>query len=252
MSPLPVERSGYELEARGIPGMLPAVYDLALRLGADPRPLAAVVHLTQAGRMRASAKARWITFRARQSMRVRTCEFDWRAHAGFGGFLSARDALSAEAGHFEVRALGLFRLVNAEATLELRRGQAMRYLAELAWAPDAILHNPELRWRCDGPDSFVVGVGIGAAAVEVVLDLDREGRIAGAFAPDRPRAEKKTFVPTPWRGRFCEYTCRSGRWVPAFGEVAWEIDGHEFVYWQGALETWEVSNQTTESRARSS
>jgi hypothetical protein len=47
----------------------------------------------------------------------------------------------------DVRALGLIPIVRAERTPALQRGQLMRYLAELAWAPDAILHNTELRWR---------------------------------------------------------------------------------------------------------
>ena len=28
-------------------------------------------------------------------------------------------------------------------------------------------------------------------------------------------------------------------WIPFAGEVAWEIDGKEEVYWQGRIETWE-------------
>jgi len=62
----------------------------------------------------------------------------------------------------------------------------MRYLAELPLAPDAILHNAELHWREAGPDKLAVSAGSGETVSEVVLSLDSEGRVGGAFAPDWP------------------------------------------------------------------
>jgi hypothetical protein len=120
------------------------------------------------------------------------------------------------------------------------RGELMRYLAELAWAPHAILLNTALRWRADGPDTLAVSAGAGETACEVLLSLDSAGRIAGAFAADRPRSATTSFQPTPWRGRFSDYRDHFGMWLPFAGEVAWEIDGKENVYWQGHVETWEA------------
>jgi hypothetical protein len=73
----------------------------------------------------------------------------------------------------------------------------MRYLAELAWAPDAILLNTALRWREEGLDMLAVSAGSVETASEVLLSLDSEGRIAGAFAPDRPRSATPPILPTP-------------------------------------------------------
>lgn len=78
------------------------------------------------------------------------------------------------------------------------------------------------------------------AASEVLLSLDINGRIAGTFAPDRPPAATAPVLPTPWRGRFSDYRDQIGMWLPFAGEVAWEIDGKEKVYWQGHVETWEA------------
>jgi len=116
----------------------------------------------------------------------------------------------------------------------------MRYLAELPWAPDAILLNTDLRWRKDGPDTLAVSAGSGETASEVVLSLDSDGRIAGGFAPDRPRSAVAPILPTPWRGRFSDYRRHNDRWLPFAGEVAWEIDGKEIVYWQGRIDRWET------------
>jgi hypothetical protein len=113
-------------------------------------------------------------------------------------------------------------------------------LAELPWVPDAILQNTELRWRKDGPDTLAVSAGSGETTSEVVLSLDSEGRIAGGFAPDRPRAAEPPILPTPWRGRFSDYRRHNERWLPFAAEVAWEIDGKAIVYFQARIERWEM------------
>jgi hypothetical protein len=154
--------------------------------------------------------------------------------------ISARDALADGEGRLDVTALGLIPLARAVPSPALVRGELMRYLAELAWAPDAIVHNSELRWRVDGPDTLAVSAGSGETASEVLLSLDSEGRIAGAFAPDRPRSAAAPCLPTPWRGRFSDYRRHENRWLPFAGEVAWEIEGKEIVYWQGRLVSWKA------------
>lgn len=92
------------------------------------------------------------------------------------------------------------------------------------------------RWRVDGPDQLVVISGDGETAAEVMLRLDSEGRIDGAFAPDRPRSATAPILPTPWRGGL-----RLSPSQPLLAsirrEVASEINGKEEVYWQGCIET---------------
>ncbi len=222
---------------------LPAsVYDLALRLGADPKSEPRDVRLTQTGRMKTALDAKsWMSFTATQTISARKCEFDWLARAGPLGIISAQDALAAGEGRFDVTALGFIPIARAAHTPALVRGELMRYLAELPWAPDAILHNAELRWRRDGPDALAVSAGSGETKSEVLLSLDSDGRIAGAFASDRPRSATAPILVTPWRGRFSEYRCHNDRWIPFAGEVAWEIDGKEIVYWEGRLVSWNLN-----------
>lgn len=216
-----------------------AVYDLALRLGVAPGDRRTGVRLTQTGRMKRSLDAdAWMSFTATQTISTQACEFDWRARAGPFGLVSARDALKEGEGQFDVTALGFVPIVRAKRSSALMRGELMRYLAELAWAPDAILRNTALRWRVDGPDKLTVSAGSGDAAAEVVLSLDSEGRIVGSFAPDRPRSASAPFLPTPWQGRFSDYRQHDGLWIPFAGEVAWMIDGKEEIYWQGYIEQW--------------
>lgn len=153
--------------------------------------------------------------------------------------ISARDALVGGEGRFDILALGFIPIARAQHTSALVRGELMRYLAEIPWAPEAILSNPSLRWREDGPQTLWVGAGTGDTASEVRLTLDSEGRIAGSFAPDRPRSAVEPVLPTPWRGRFSDYRRHGDLWLPFAGEVGWEIGGKEVPYWQGRIEHWE-------------
>jgi len=218
-----------------------AVYDLAVRLGVKPDDDRSTVALTQTGRIKRNIETEsWMAFTATQTISARACEFDWRAHAGPLGMISARDALKDDEGRFDIMALGVIPIARAEHSAALMRGELMRYLAELAWAPQAIFLNTALRWRADSPDTLAVSAGTGDTTSQVLLNLDTDGRIAGAFAPDRPRSATAPFLPTPWRGRFSDYRHHNGYWIPFAGEVAWEIDGKEEVYWQGHVKTWET------------
>jgi hypothetical protein len=114
----------------------------------------------------------------------------------------------------------------------------MRYLAELPWNPDAILHNGTLRWTEDGPDNFLVSPALSMVSAEVKLTMDGNRRIVEASAPDRPREVNGKFVPTPWLGRFFGYERRQGRLIPMRAEVAWIIEGVETICWEGRIEDW--------------
>ena len=214
-----------------------AVRDLAQRLGA--KGCDEHVRLAQHGRMRQDTSAAWMKFRAGQSISTTSCAFEWRARTGPLGMVSVRDALVDGEGALDVRLLGLIPVAHMSATPAITRGELMRYLAELALAPDIILCNAALGWRSDGPDRLIVSAGVGNTAAEVILSLDGEGRIASVFAENRPRAVRADTVPTPWRGRFRDYRQHHGFWLPFAADVSWIVNGTEFIYWEAQVETWD-------------
>ena len=218
-----------------------AVYNLALRLGVKPEDRQPSVKLTQTGRIKRSLDSQsWMAFTATQTISMRNCEFDWRAKVGPLGVISVRDAYQDGAGALSVKGFGIIPIVRAASSVALTRGELMRYLAEIAMAPDAILGNAALRWREVSPDTLTVSAGTGENTAEVSISLDNDGRITGCFAPDRPRSTTAPFLPTPWRGRFSDYRQHDGRWLPFAGEVAWEIDGKELPYFRCRIEDWEA------------
>lgn len=228
-----------EIKQHGRPSLPAAVHDLAIRLGVRPGDPSSGVRLTQIGRMQANIRSEaWMAFTASQTISTQSCSFDWRARAGPLGLISGRDALISGEGRFDIMVLGFIPLARAAHTAALVRGELMRYLAEIAWAPHAILDNHTLRWKVMDADTLAVSAGTGETTCRVVLSLDGAGRIAGAFAPDRPRNAVVPTLETPWRGRFSDYRLHRDLWLPFAGEVGWEIDGQPQTYWQCRLDQW--------------
>jgi hypothetical protein len=111
------------------------VVALAIRLGADVK--SERVHLTQRGTMTEGPEKSWMRFSATDAIELATTAFDWRARTGPLPCLTVIDRLSPEDARSEVRLLGMLPLARSPSDeAALRKGQIMRYLAELPWAPD--------------------------------------------------------------------------------------------------------------------
>lgn len=148
------------------------VAELARKLGADGD--CRVVQLSQLGRMSSGPSSRWMCFRALDEIETSATAFDWEARFGPLSCLRVLDRLSPEAAASELRFLG-FRLSGAPADeTALRKGQIMRYLAELAWAPDAILCNRSLEWQVR-EDGFRVSHPSARGRILVEIQLDEGG-----------------------------------------------------------------------------
>ncbi len=230
-----------------------AVHDLALRLGAHEAEVAGQTVLTQEGEMKLSlASGRWHAFSARQTMAVTSCAFSWHARFWPFGYLSVTDALQAGRGQLDVTALGVIPLVRSSASVALTKGEMQRYLAELPFAPDAMLHNRALSWRVVDDNQIAVSCGPAAMQTEVTFALNADGWVASATAYDRPRSATTPHLPTPWRGEFSDYRQQQGRWIPFAGQVAWVIDGVEVPYWRGVLSRWGMATPPIAAPAVSS
>ncbi|MFG3593267.1 DUF6544 family protein [Bradyrhizobium sp. RDI18] len=220
--------------------ILPAeVAALASRLGADGKPDR--VHLTQYGTMTEGPGKPWMRFSATDTIELATTAFDWRARTGPLSCLTIVDQLSQRSARSELRLFGIFPLARSpfdEAAL--RKGQVIRYLAEIPWAPDVIVRNTSLQWTVR-----TRGVSVHQSSpfgrFNVDLDLDAEGRIGGVSAMDRPRLEDGRFVERAWRGRFSDYRLHCSRWIPFKGEVSWAIDGGFTTVWRADLAAWQLT-----------
>jgi hypothetical protein len=201
------------------------------------------VRLRQRGRMWTRPGGPPLAFRAVHEMSATRVAFRWRARLGPGPLrpLAVVDACDGGDGYLEGRIAGL-RAFRAEGP-EVARGEAMRYLAELAWVPGALLANPALEWAELGVAEAEVATTTRGGRAAVRLGFEGAGDLLRATAPDRPRAEGDRFLPTPWRGEFWDHRDAGGLRVPRRAEAAWELPEGRFVYWRAEITGVEVARR---------
>lgn len=197
-----------------------------------------MVRVHQTGEVWKKPGARAMDFEAIEDFAVERVAFSWRARFPIVGPLAIKviDGFTDGAGQLRVSLLGI--PLQTQTGRETNRGEAMRYLAELAWAPQAIAANRELEWR--NVDERTVEVECGVAEGKAVRwEFNEAGDLVRATGV-RPFPVGKTFVASHWGGNFDEYEDFAGTRVPAFGEAWWQLPEGRFVYWRGRIEALEL------------
>jgi hypothetical protein len=198
------------------------------------------VRVTQAGEMWLRPGGRPLRFDAVEEFAVDEVAFSWRARFPIVPLVSLRvlDGYAAGEGQLAARLFG-FPLLRGrgQATAE---GEAMRYLAELSWVPQAMAVNRQLEWLELDRQTVEVATRVGTARVAVRLELDAEGDIVGASTDARPRPEGKRIVPRPWGGVFADYAVVRGIRIPRQAEVRWGLPEGRFTYWRGKVTSLEL------------
>ena len=223
------------------------IRDFARRAGvpATNAPLSASFH--QLSEMRMNPEDAWIKLRAEEVMSAQKLGFVWYAEQKRSIFVMMRvvDALVDGSGTLNVRLLGSLPLVDLGGP-GTDKAELMRYLAELPWVPDALLHNPNLRWREIEPDLIEVEAGAGDALAKIRFRLDGAGDIVEMEADARARSEGSEVVQRPWRASYRDYKTIEGafagetgyRRIPTRAEVGWILDDGYFAYWRGQIATY--------------
>ncbi|MDQ2092388.1 DUF6544 family protein [Marimonas arenosa] len=222
---------------------LPAAVRAFARRGLSGQaPLAGRIRLEQAAEMELQPGGGWQAITARQTIGVSETGFVWEAWQSKGPLLLVRviDAFTAGHGRLQVRLLGSVPVARA-AGPEVDRGEAMRYLAELPWAPDAILLNRDLRWRVLESGEIEVLLKIGPSDAVVRFELDASGDLAVMRAEARYAGEVGgAALYKDWEGRFTDYGEIGGRRIPRRGEVGYMVDGVYQPYWRGRITGYRV------------
>lgn len=222
----------------------PVVADFARRAGAKPGSALRVATFAQDGELRLRQGGRFAPTVAWQAIALGRAGFVWDARQSLGPVRVLRvvDAFVGAEGVLDARLFGsvpVARLSGGELTL----GEAFRYLAELPWAPDAILGNPDLAWRVTGPDTVEVRLATQGGTARVTFRLDAAGDIVGMEAKGRPaRDGAGRMVRLDWQGRFGDYRQIGPRRLPEFGEVGYVWPGHGYEpYFRGRIRDYRLA-----------
>jgi hypothetical protein len=178
---------------------------------------------------------RKLEFSAVQELAVRTVEFEWRAAFGPNPLVRVIvvDRFRGGEGSMSAKVWGLIPASRSSGP-DTDRGEAMRYLAELPWVPQAISANPGLSWRELDGGTLEVSTLVSGRAASVHLSFDEAGLVRTASGI-RPRLAGRTAIDTPFTGRFGDYIELGGIRVPGSGEVSWDLPEGPFTYWRGEV-----------------
>jgi hypothetical protein len=110
----------------------------------------------------------------------------------------------------------------------------VRYLAEAAWLPTALVPSEAVVWQAiDDARARVTLTDRGTSAT-VDVAFGERGEIERVSA-NRFRDVHGTPVLTTWAGRFMEYARIDGMMIPTAAEVAWIIAGEPVPVWRGRI-----------------
>jgi hypothetical protein len=222
-------------ELEGLPQPVQGFFRAVLSEG---QPMVAGVQVQHSGRFRmGDAGDKWKPFTSNQQIVTRRPGFDWEGRIAMMPGLRVRvhDAYIAGEGLLHASLFGLMALARVSGTGALAEGELMRFLAEAAWYPTALLPSQGVRWEAVDDRSARATLTDGSLSVAMLFAFAESGLIATVRAEARGRMVSGKVIGTPWEGRFWNYAERDGMRVPLVGEVAWLLADGPKPYWRGRI-----------------
>lgn len=222
-------------ELEGLPAPVQRFFRTVLQ---DGQPLVTGAQVWHSGTFNVGeATNRWTAFTSNQQVITQRPGFDWNGTVMFMPGLTVRvhDAYVNGEGVLQAKLLGLFSLVNLRGDGDVAEAELMRFFAEAAWYPTALLPSQGVRWEALDDHHARGTLSDDTITVTMLFSFDERGRIDTVRANARGRMVGGTVVATPWQGRFWDYGARAGMQVPLAGEVAWLLPEGTKPYWRGRI-----------------
>jgi Family of unknown function (DUF6920) len=222
-------------EFDGLPAPVQRFFRSVLK---DGQPMVAGVTVRHGGTFNLGETTdRWKRFTSHQRVVTRRPGFDWDARIAMMPGLQVRvhDAYVSGEGILHATLFGLFSLVNLRGTGDVAEGELMRFFAEAAWYPTALLPSQGVRWEPVDDRSARGTLTMGTITLTMLFTFGQQGLLDTVRAEARGRMVGGTVVPTPWEGRFWNYDDRAGMRVPLDSEVAWLLPDGAKPYWRGRI-----------------
>jgi hypothetical protein len=227
-------------ELEGLPAPVQRYFRAVLREG---QPLIASAALAHVGTFNIGVGGdQWRPFHSRQRAVMRRPGFVWDGSVQMwpGVPIRVHDAYIDGVGSLSAALLGLFTFADRRGEGdELARGELMRFLAEAAWYPTALLPSQGVGWEGVDAGSARATLSDGPLRVSLLFRFDAQGLVESVRADARGRMVGRDMVMMPWEGRWSGYEERHGVRVPSTGEVAWLTPEGRLPYWRGRLESLE-------------
>jgi hypothetical protein len=205
----------------------------------ERQPIVTTVNVTHSGTFNmGDSEEKWVPFSSTQYVITQRPGFVWDARIQMapGLVVYVYDAYVAGEGALTAKILGILTVMEQPNTPELAQGELMRFFAEGAWYPTALLPSQGVRWEAINDKQASAKITDGSTEVKLVVNFNEEGLISSIYSDGRYRAVDGVQVATPWQGRFWDYEWRDGILVPLEGEVAWLLPEGPKPYWRGRIQ----------------
>jgi hypothetical protein len=232
----PTSPTRYESrELAGLPAPVQRYFRAVLKEG---QPIIAAVTLEHVGTFNLSATdEQWKPFTSQQRIVIHRPGFVWDAQVSMlpGVAVRVHDSYVAGEGLLRAAVLGLFTVADLHGGGEIARGELMRFFAEAAWYPTALLPSQGVRWTAVDDRSANATIVDGPLTLTLLFRFNDAGLIDSFRAEARGAMVGKKMVMVPWDGSWSNYQARDGMTVPITGEVAWLRPEGRKPYFRGAI-----------------
>ena len=219
---LPAPAGHYDArEIIGLPAPVQLYFRAVLK---DGQPFIATATFELAGTINMSATGeQWKPFTSMQRAVIHRPGFLWNGRVAMLPGLAAHvhDSYIAGTGGLHAAMLGLFTVAEVQGGGEIARGELMRYFAEMAWYPTALLPSQGVRWEAVDDRSAHATLVDAQLTLTLLFRFDEAGLITSVHADARGAGVGKDMVMLPWECSVSSYQMRDGMMVPTRGEAAW-------------------------------
>ncbi len=179
----------------------------------------------------------WQPFTSDQLVVTNPRGFIWDASIRMapGMKVSVVDAYVAGRGVLEAKLFGLITVMKQPESAQLDQGELLRFFAEAAWYPTALLPSQGVEWQAVDASRAIATLTDSGTTVSLTFTFNERGLIESVRSEERFREANGEQVATPWEGRFWDYQEREGMLVPSAGEVAWLLPEGPKPYWRGDI-----------------
>lgn len=228
-------------ELEGLPAPVQRFFRAVLK---DGQPMVAALDIGHTGTFNLAAEgpAQWKPFTSKQRTTTRRPGFVWNGRVVMlpGVAVHVHDAYIAGEGILHPAVMGLVSLTDMRGASPepggVAHGEFLRWFAEAAWYPTALLPSQGVRWSAVDEHSALATVGDGAVSSALLFRFDpHSGVIASVRAEARGRTVGNEVVLTPWEGCWFDYAEHERMRVPTRGEVSWMTPQGPRPYWRGTV-----------------
>lgn len=193
------------------------------------KPMPASVHVIQKGSMRTDAHSDWMPFEAEQYFTIDPPGFVWNATIHTDKFIDivGRDKYENGKGNMLIKAASLITIANSRGN-EVDQGTLIRYMAEMAWFPQAAVSD-YLDWEQIDNSHARVTMSYNGVTASGIYTFNKDGFPIG-FEAERFGDFNGKYSKETWSVTTTGYKYFNGMPIGNASEVTWKLKEGDFTW----------------------